>query len=284
MMGRWRVGRGGFLRGAPLAGALLLAACAGLPEGVSEPAPEAGPEPGAAVAQPAPQAAKTSPPSPKVKVGKNAQDEIAAPQAPAAARATDETVRDRQRKQAESIDAPSAAGPTTAEVEKAPPAEPGTAPESTPEARSAGGPSIRFKGGIEAESDDEPDKELDRGTASWYGLQFHGRTTANGERYNMYELTAAHKTLPFGTIVNVRSLQSGRTVEVRINDRGPYVDGRVIDLSRAAAEELGMTEQGIKPVSLTVKQWPTPAQSTYKSGLNSKSKAVRKPRRARTAE
>ena len=125
-----------------------------------------------------------------------------------------------------------------------------------------GGPSIRFKkGGGGADANDTSTRlgsgeEVDRGTASWYGLQFHGRRTANGERYDMYELTAAHKTLPFNTIVTVRSLQTGRVVRVRINDRGPFVKGRVIDLSKAAAEKLGMSEMGIKPVSLTVAEWP----------------------------
>ncbi len=120
----------------------------------------------------------------------------------------------------------------------------------------AGGPSIRFKKPFGEPGVAGDGKEVDRGTASWYGLQFHGRRTANGERYDMYDLTAAHKTLPFNTIVSVHNLQSGRSVRVRINDRGPFVDGRVIDLSKAAAEQLGMAEVGLRPVSLVVEEWP----------------------------
>lgn len=79
------------------------------------------------------------------------------------------------------------------------------------------------------------------GTASWYGNRFHGRRTASGERYDMRGYTAAHKSLPFGTILRVTNLDNDRSVLVRINDRGPYVRGRIIDLSRAAAEEIGVT-------------------------------------------
>ena len=88
------------------------------------------------------------------------------------------------------------------------------------------------------------------GIASWYGGQFHGRLTANGERFTMFAMTAAHKELPFGSIVRVRQAGSGRSVVVRINDRGPFVEGRVIDLSRSAAQSLGM--EGISHVSLDV--------------------------------
>ncbi len=99
---------------------------------------------------------------------------------------------------------------------------------------------------------DEPSREFERGIASWYGPGFHGRRTANGERFDMHSLTAAHKTLPFGTVVRVRSLVTGREVEVRVNDRGPFTRGRVIDLSRAAAEALGLLEFGVKNVLLLV--------------------------------
>ena len=94
--------------------------------------------------------------------------------------------------------------------------------------------------------------ELERGKASWYGGQFHGRRTASGENYDKYALTAAHKTLPFGTIVRVRSLKLGREVDVRINDRGPFSAGRVIDVSEAAAEALGLVGAGVAEVSLNV--------------------------------
>lgn len=95
-------------------------------------------------------------------------------------------------------------------------------------------------------------REFERGGASWYGPGFQGRRTANGERYDMNAMTAAHRTLPFGTLVRVHSLVNGRDVEVRINDRGPYSGKRVIDVSRAAAEELGMLGMGFKEVVLLV--------------------------------
>ena len=98
----------------------------------------------------------------------------------------------------------------------------------------------------------EAARELERGHASWYGGQFHGRRTASGENYDKYALTAAHKTLPFGTIVRVRSLKLGREVDVRINDRGPFSPGRVIDVSQAAAEALGLMGAGVAEVSLNV--------------------------------
>lgn len=85
---------------------------------------------------------------------------------------------------------------------------------------------------------------LGSGVASYYGRRFHGRLTANGERFNMRELTAAHKTLPFGSLVRVTNPRNGRSVTVRINDRGPFIRGRHIDLSRAAAEEIGMISTG----------------------------------------
>ncbi len=91
---------------------------------------------------------------------------------------------------------------------------------------------------------------LARGKASWYGPRFHGRRTANGERYDMHALTAAHKTLPFGTKLRVRSVHTGKEVVVRINDRGPYKHQRIIDLSRAAMVALGALERGVTEVEL----------------------------------
>lgn len=98
----------------------------------------------------------------------------------------------------------------------------------------------------------EVPREFQRGTASWYGPRFNGRRTASGERFDMREFTAAHRTLPFGTLVRVHSLVNGRDVDVRITDRGPYAGNRIIDLSRAAAEELGMLGLGFKEVVLMV--------------------------------
>jgi len=86
------------------------------------------------------------------------------------------------------------------------------------------------------------------GTASWYGPRFHGKKTASGEIYDQTKLTAAHKTLPLGSKARVTNLDNGSTVEVAINDRGPFVQGRIIDLSRAAARALGFVESGTAPV------------------------------------
>lgn len=108
-------------------------------------------------------------------------------------------------------------------------------------------------------------KELERGQASWYGPRFHGRRTASGERYDQHALTAAHKTLPFGTMVRVRSLVTGRQVDVRVTDRGPFVRGRVIDVSRAAAEALGMMGTGVKQVSLHIVEAATPMAGFYRA-------------------
>jgi rare lipoprotein A len=92
---------------------------------------------------------------------------------------------------------------------------------------------------------------VQRGLASWYGSKFHGRLTANGERYNMYDRTAAHKTLPFDTYVQVTNIRNGKKTIVRINDRGPFVRGRIIDLTYTAARDLDMAEDGV--VSVQVK-------------------------------
>jgi rare lipoprotein A len=86
------------------------------------------------------------------------------------------------------------------------------------------------------------------GIASWYGPRFQGKRTANGERFDTNELTAAHKTLPFGTRVRVKSLVNGKEVTVRINDRGPFIKGRIIDLSKAAAQAIGLS--GVKQVEI----------------------------------
>lgn len=100
--------------------------------------------------------------------------------------------------------------------------------------------------------DDLQVEEFERGGGSWYGVQFHRRRTASGELFDMTSFTAAHKTLPFGTKVCVRSLVNGREVLVYINDRGPFTPGRIIDLSQAAAEQIQLTTIGFKQVSLTV--------------------------------
>lgn len=88
--------------------------------------------------------------------------------------------------------------------------------------------------------------------ASWYGPGFHGRKTANGETYDMHQLTAAHRTLPLGSVVQVRSLTTGRTVTVRVNDRGPFAKNRILDLSHAGAQALGMVGNGTDRVEIRV--------------------------------
>jgi len=90
------------------------------------------------------------------------------------------------------------------------------------------------------------------GISSWYGPNFHGKCTSNGEKYNMYARTAAHKTLPMDTIVRVKNLENGKSTVVRINDRGPFVKGRIIDCSYRAGKELGLDKTGIAKVEIEV--------------------------------
>jgi peptidoglycan lytic transglycosylase len=99
---------------------------------------------------------------------------------------------------------------------------------------------------------DYPVGYRETGVASWYGKQFHGRPTANGEIYNMYGLTAAHRLMPLGTVVRVTDRENGRSVTVKVNDRGPFVHGRILDLSYGAAKHLGMVEDGTAPVAIEV--------------------------------
>ena len=91
---------------------------------------------------------------------------------------------------------------------------------------------------------------VQRGTASWYGIPFHGRQTASGETYDMNGMTCAHRTLPFGTVLLVTNTGNGRSATVRVTDRGPYVSGRIIDLSRGAASALDMLATGTAQVEL----------------------------------
>jgi len=91
-----------------------------------------------------------------------------------------------------------------------------------------------------------------RGIASWYGPNFHGKYTSNGEIYNMYALTAAHKTLPMNTVLKVTNLNNHKSVIVRVNDRGPFVKGRIIDLSYAAGKKIGLDKTGTAPVIIEV--------------------------------
>jgi len=100
----------------------------------------------------------------------------------------------------------------------------------------------------------EPVEEgwTEKGIASWYGEPYHGRRTASGEIYDMYELTAAHKTLAFGSIIKVTRRDTGADVKVRVNDRGPFIEGRIIDLSYAAAKKIDLDVDGVAPVKIKV--------------------------------
>lgn len=113
-------------------------------------------------------------------------------------------------------------------------------------------PMLTMDDSAEAHAMHVPAPYVQKGTASWYGPGFHGRKAASGERFNQHDLTAAHRDLPMGTRARVINLRNGRTVDVEINDRGPYVGGRIIDVSKAAAERLDMKRAGTTPVRLEV--------------------------------
>lgn len=117
-----------------------------------------------------------------------------------------------------------------------------------------------------------------KGIASWYGPNFHAKKTSNGETYNMYALTAAHKTLPMNTVVRVDNLENGKSVIVRVNDRGPFVDGRIIDLSNTAAHAIDMVRKGTARVKITVlgyngeiQNYNAPVKQAYKQVVIPKS-------------
>ncbi|MCY4262255.1 MAG: septal ring lytic transglycosylase RlpA family protein [Candidatus Dadabacteria bacterium] len=101
------------------------------------------------------------------------------------------------------------------------------------------------------------------GKASWYGDKEHGNKSASGEVFNRYAYTAAHKELPFGTVVRVTSLENGRQVKVKINDRGPYISGRVIDLSYAAAKSIGLLRSGVAEVRIEVLSTPSKRSESF---------------------
>ena len=104
----------------------------------------------------------------------------------------------------------------------------------------------------------------EKGIASWYGSDFHGKKTANGEIYDMHAMTAAHKTLPLGTVVRVKNLDNGSKAELRINDRGPFVRGRIIDLSYAGAKKLGVVGPGTARVEVTALGTPSTSKKAGK--------------------
>jgi rare lipoprotein A len=104
----------------------------------------------------------------------------------------------------------------------------------------------------EAKIEKRESKEVQFGVASWYGGEFHGRSTSSGEVYDMYQLTCAHNTFPLGTVVMVTNIENGRSLELKVNDRGPFVKERIIDVSYAAAQMLGMWEKGTALVKVEV--------------------------------
>jgi peptidoglycan lytic transglycosylase len=134
-----------------------------------------------------------------------------------------------------------------------PPLQPSNTPESTAEAAkrdaSVAPPAPKHGKTPPAPA---PVGYTEQGSASWYGNPFHGRHASNGEIYDMYKLTAAHRTLPFETMVRVTNLNNGKTTTVRITDRGPFVANRIIDLSLAAAKEIDSVGPGVVPVRLEV--------------------------------
>jgi rare lipoprotein A len=108
-----------------------------------------------------------------------------------------------------------------------------------------------------------PGEYVEEGVASWYGLPFNGRRTSNGEIYDMHELTAAHRTLPFNAVVRVTNLRNGKQTQVRINDRGPFVADRIIDLSLSAAEAIEMVGPGTAQVRLEIVAGPNPTAGVF---------------------
>jgi rare lipoprotein A len=118
---------------------------------------------------------------------------------------------------------------------------------SRPEAPAAARPRSEVPGKA---PDKAPRTYLGEGLASYYGPGLHGRPTASGERFNQEAMTAAHRTLKFGTCIRVLNMENGRAVEVRVNDRGPFKEGRIVDVSLAAARKLGMVEKGLARVRL----------------------------------
>jgi rare lipoprotein A len=126
----------------------------------------------------------------------------------------------------------------------APPVQPGPEPPAETAKSDAGVPPVNSAPGTGV--------IFEEGKASWYGAPFHGRQASNGEIYDMNKLTAAHRTLPFNTVVRVTNVSNGKSTTVRITDRGPFVDNRIIDLSYAAAKEIGSIGPGVVPVRIEI--------------------------------
>lgn len=150
-------------------------------------------------------------------------------------------------------------------VSSAPSTPVATPPETEEEAKRSTNAEPRPKAGAPAPPKKSKSTDIsssgiytEEGNASWYGAPFHGRKASNGEVYDMNKMTAAHRTLPFNSMVRVTNLNNGKSTVVRITDRGPFVDNRIIDLSRAAAQEIESIGPGVVPVRIEVLSGPDP--------------------------
>lgn len=152
---------------------------------------------------------------------------------------------------------PSIPAPTPEATEEE--AKRSTSTEALPQPKPSAPPSKRSK----PIDNSGPVIYTEEGNASWYGAPFHGRKASNGEVYDMNKMTAAHRTLPFDSIVRVTNLNNGKSTTVRITDRGPFVDNRIIDLSRAAAQEIESIGPGVVPVRIEVLSGPDPAAGFF---------------------
>ena len=149
-------------------------------------------------------------------------------------------------------------------VATAPPSQPPPQPESTPAPAPKAPPSSPTVTQPPTRTTPfVPGVFVEEGTASWYGIPFHGRRAANGEIFDMNSLVAAHRTLPFGSILRVTNLNNGRDVQVRVIDRGPFVGDRILDLARAAAVSLDMIGTGTAPVRIELLSGPNPAAGEF---------------------
>ena len=149
--------------------------------------------------------------------------------------------------------------------------------DSDPAPESRGSSSFSYVAlGVRYHVMDSAEGYVERGLASWYGKKFHGRKTSSGEVFDMHQVSAAHKTLPLSTWVQVTHLDSGRSITVRVNDRGPFVEGRIIDLSYQAALTLGITGEGVAPVEVrTIRGPDTPTRPAGRQFLQLGAFAIR---------
>ena len=149
---------------------------------------------------------------------------------------------------------------------RVPPSQPSSSGNSSPSGGATGNPAKHSPRPATKQS--EPlsalgEPYVEEGVASWYGIPFHGRRASNGEVYDMYKMTAAHRTLPFDTILRVTNLKNGMSTEIRVIDRGPFVEGRILDLSLAAARAIDMVGMGIAPVRIEVLNGPDPFTGSF---------------------